>query len=339
MPPSRTMPSSRPRSWWAAISAAVLLVALGLSGCSGDDRIEATATFDDVADLAQGAPVMMADLRIGQVRSIDLDESGRRATIRFAIDTSAQVPADVTARVRRTTPLGEKFIDLVPGTDDLDAPLLADGATIDRTTVVSDLEQLVGSGTDAFGALSASQIAILLDEGERAFGGKGPQLNVILRQLSEVTAGYAGRTDELVSIIRSLDQLAGDLAPRTEANGEALQEMAETLAILNEHDEEFFALVRSLNEVADDGTRILDRHLDQFGTQIRGLRDLTDAVASEQEALGMLLVNLYRHNETVPLAERGNFVHVLLDVVLCGIPGGGDVPGDPVDACYPGEGG
>jgi hypothetical protein len=22
-------------------------------------------------------------------------------------------------------------------------------------------------------------------------------------------------------------------------------------------------------------------------------------------------------------------------VVLCGVPGGGDVPGDPVDACYP----
>ena len=30
--------------------------------------------------------------------------------------------------------------------------------------------------------------------------------------------------------------------------------------------------------------------------------------------------------------------NVLLDVVLCGVPGGGDVPGDPVDQCYAGGG-
>ncbi|WP_421122074.1 hypothetical protein ACE2AJ_09230 [Aquihabitans daechungensis] len=141
------------------------------------------------------------------------------------------------------------------------------------------------------------------------------------------------------AIITDLDRLAGELAPQTGANGEALANLKETLRILNENDEEFFALVRSLNEVADDGNRILDRHLDDFTTQVRGLRDVTDAVADEEAALAGLLENLPRHNTRVPLAERNNFIHVLLDVVLCGVPGGGDVPGDPVDACYPGEGG
>jgi hypothetical protein len=69
---------------------------------------------------------------------------------------------------------------------------------------------------------------------------------------------------------------------------------------------------------------------------VRGLRDVTDAVADEQDALAGLLENLPRHNTSVPLAERNNFIHVLIDIVLCGVPGGGDVPGDPVDACEPG---
>lgn len=323
-----------------ALAALVLVGALGLTGCSdgGDGRIEAVATFDDVADLADGAPVMMADVTVGNVRSIELDESGRRAQVTFGVDRSANVPAAVSAQIRRTSPLGEKFVDLVPQTDDLDAEPLRDGTTIDQTAVVSDLEQLISSGTDAFGALSASQIAILLDEGERAFAGKGPQLRVILDHLSEVASGYETRTAQVKAIIVDLDRLAGDLAPQTGANGEALANLKETLKILNENDEEFYALVRSLDAVADDGNRILDRHLQDIETQVRGLRDVTDAVADEQDALAGLLENLPRHNTSVPLAERNNFIHVLIDVVLCGVPGGGDVPGDPVDACEPGAG-
>ncbi len=323
-----------------ALAALVLVGALGLTGCTdgGGGRVEASATFDDVADLADGAPVMMADVTIGNVRSIELDETGRRARVTFGVDRSANVPAAVSAQIRRTSPLGEKFIDLVPQTDDLEAEPLADGAVLDQTAVVSDLEQLIASGTDAFTALSASQIAILLDEGERAFAGKGPQLRVILDHLADVAAGYETRTEKVKAIIVDLDRLAGDLAPQTGPNGEALANLKATLKILNENDEEFYALVRSLNEVADDGNRILDRHLDDIETQVRGLRDVTDAVADEQDALAGLLENLPRHNGSVPLAERNNFIHVLIDVVLCGVPGGGDVPGDPVDACEPGAG-
>lgn len=325
----------------AALLAAVLLVAgpAGLSACSnGDgDAVHATATFDDVADLAEGAPVMMADIEVGSVSSIRLDESGRRATVRFSVDRSANVPADVIARVRRTSPLGEKFIDLAPQTRDPHAAPLADGTVIRRTQVVSDLEQVISSGTSTFTALSASQLAILLDEGQRAFGGKGPQLNQILSRLGDVAHGYAGHTDQIGSIIEDLDQLAGDLAPRTGANGEALGNLRDTMEILDRNDSRFFELVRSLNRLADDGNRVLQEHLDDISTQIRGLRDVSDAISDEQAALAELLINLYRHNETVPLSERNNFVNVLLDVVLCGVPGGGDVPGDPVDACYPGE--
>lgn len=321
-----------------ALGALALVGALGLTGCTdgGDQRIGASATFDDVADLADGAPVMMADITIGSVSSIDLDETGRRAEVHFSVDESANVPAAVTAQVRRTSALGEKFIDLVPQTDDLDAPPLEDGTVIERTAVVSDLEQLIGSGTDAFSALSASQIAILLDEGERAFAGKGPQLATIIDHLSEVAAGYQTRTGKVRAIITDLDRLAGDLAPQTGPNGEALANLKETLRILNENDEAFYDLVRSLDEVADDGNRILSEHLDDITLQIRGLRDVSDSVADEQAALAGVLENLPRHNETVPLAQRNNFIHVLIDVVLCGVPGGGDVPGDPVDACEPG---
>ncbi len=325
------------RTGRALTLAMVLVVATaGLGGCSTDEdaEVDASATFDDVADLADGAPVMMADITIGNVTGIDLDDTGRRATVSFVVDTAAEVPADVVARVRRTTPLGEKFIDLQPQTDAADAPLLADGAVIERTAVVSDLEQVVSTGTAAFEALSASQLAILLDEGARALGGKGPALRQVLDDLSDVAGGYETRTDEVTSIIADLDQLAADLAPAVGPNGEALSNLNDTLAILDENDQELLELVRSLNRLADDGDRLLTRHLGQIKTQIRGLRDVADAVADEQDGVAQLLESLPAHNQTLPLAERGGFAQVFLDIVVCGVPGGGDVPGDPVAGCY-----
>ncbi|HEX2575160.1 MAG TPA: MlaD family protein [Aquihabitans sp.] len=327
----------RNRSLLAALALVVPTILLG--GCSDDDgKVEAQATFDDVADLADGAPVMMADIVIGSVTSIDLDRTGRRAEVHFQVDEGAQVPADVVAQIRRTTPLGEKFVDLEPQTDDADAPLLRSGTVIERTAVVSDLEQLVSSGTSAFGALSASQIAILLDEGARAVGGRGPQLRSILDDLSSVASGYATRTGEVKGIIADLDQLAADLAPSAGSNADAIANLNETMGILNENDARFFELVESLNRLAADGDRILARHLDQIRTQVIGLRDVVDAVADEQDSLGDVLRFTPEHNAAVPQGERGNFVQALLDVVFCGVPGGGDVPGDRIDGCYAADG-
>ena len=38
-------------------------------------------------------------------------------------------------------------------------------------------------------------------------------------------------------------------------------------------------------------------------------------------------------NEALRLGTNGDFAQVLNDFVLCGLPGGGDQPGDPVNSC------
>lgn len=313
----------------------IALASTALAGCSRhDDDLHASATFDDVADLADGAPVMLSDITIGSVTSIRLDATGRWARVTFRVDRDAQVPADLEARVRRTTTLGEKFIDLVPRTTAPDAPLLRDGAVIARTRVVSDVEQLVSSGSTAFGALSGSEIAMVLDEGAQAVGGKGDQLAALLDDLSTIAHRYRDHTDDVKAIIADLNQLGDDLAPNVDANGEVLTNLNVTLDTLNANDQRFYDLVDSLNGVTGRAEEILDRHLAQIRRQVQGLKIVTGAVAREQTALGEVLTGLPRHNETTPQAERGGFVQVLVDLVVCGVPGGGDVPGDPVDGCY-----
>lgn len=313
---------------------ALALAGAGLAGCSrGDDRrIQATAVFDDVADLANGAPVQMSDVRIGEVTGIDLTDD-HRVRVRVAFDSDVAVPAAVQARLRRTSALGEKFVELRPLDRDPDAPRLADGATIDQAVVVPDVEDLVASGTELFTSISASQLAVIIEESANSIEGRAPDLALLLTRLETVTEGYASRTDTLTQLIEDIDQLASDVAPSAEAHAEALSNLAESTEILDEASADLLATIRSLTTLADEGADILQTHFDRIDLGLRSLRSATRAVASEQAALGRLLLFLPEHNTRVPRILQGDFGQVVGDIIVCGLPGGGEVDGDRLNDC------
>ena len=316
-----------------------LMVALALVGsllgaCSqGDDgRIEATAVFDDVADLASGAPVQMSDVRIGEVTGIDLTDD-HRVRVRVAFDADVAVPAAVQARLRRTSALGEKFVELRPLDRDPDAPRLEDGATIDQAVVVPDVEDLVASGTELFTSISASQLAVIIEESANSIEGRAPDLELLISRLETVTAGYASRTDVITQLIDDIGQLASDVAPSAQAHAEALSNLAEGTEVLDEASADLLATIESLTTLAREGADVLQTHFDRIDLGLRSLRSATRAVASEQAALGRVLLFLPQHNTRVPRILQGDFGQVVGDIIVCGLPGGGEVDGDRLNDC------
>ena len=319
---------------------ALLAVVPTLVGCSaiglgGDgERIHATTTFEDVADLAPEAPVFMADVRIGNVSHIDLDESGTAATLELSFDADAGVPAEVEARLRRTSPLGEKFVELRPLTDEADPPLLEDGAVIEQSEVVADFEDVVASGTDVFAALGASEIASLLHEGAEGFGGQGANIRSLLSNLSTVVGGFADNTDDLSTLITSIDDLASDVGPSARRHARALTQLATTTRILDQQSTQLLDLVDALSELSEQGGSILREHFERISHQIEGLRSVTRAVRRGQTGLENLLEYTDDHNLALTLGTEGEFSNVLNDFIFCGVPGGGEGPG--VNDCHDG---
>ncbi len=330
---------TRPRNLLAAV--AVALVVTLSAGCSlvgggDDDQLRATTTFDDVADLAPGAPVFLADVRIGSVTDIDLDPTGTRATLELAVDRSAGVPEAVEARLRRTSPLGEKFVELRPLTEAAAPPLLADGAVIERSEVVADFEDVVASGTDVFAALGASEIATLLDEGARGFGGQGRTIRSLLADFGTVVGGFADNTEDITTLIRSVDELASTTGPSAQRHARALSELAVTTRILDEQSTQLLDLVDALAEVSRQGGSILREHVERISRQIRGLRSVTRAVRNGEAGLEAILEFTEEHNTALTLGTEGEFSNVLNDFIFCGVPGGGEGPG--VNDCRDGAG-
>ena len=102
------------------------------------------------ATSSNGAQVQLADVPVGSVSSIALD--GDKAKVTLAFDNGVRIPADVSAAIDRTTILGDQFVRAHRAQERdrraaaATAPQLANGAVIDKTSVVPDVEQFIAGG-------------------------------------------------------------------------------------------------------------------------------------------------------------------------------------------------
>jgi phospholipid/cholesterol/gamma-HCH transport system substrate-binding protein len=106
------------------------------------DSYAVTADFENIGGLKPGSAVTLAGVRIGRVRSIEVDPTTfeARVTMRIANDF-ANIPKDSSASIFTAGLLGEQYIGLSPGGDDAS---LADGDRITFTQSALVLENLIG---------------------------------------------------------------------------------------------------------------------------------------------------------------------------------------------------
>ncbi|MFA1548413.1 MCE family protein [Actinomadura chokoriensis] len=168
------------------------------------------ATFDDVQSLVTGHSVQVADIRVGTVTGIRLD--GYRARVTMSL--RKRVPTGTTATIAKSSLLGENYVRLdLPAGARLDGgPYLASGATIGRTSVQPDLEQISEKVGPLLAALGGQDIATISAESATAVGGKGPQLNTLIARAAAVGDQYAAASTDLGRALDSLGRLGRSLS-------------------------------------------------------------------------------------------------------------------------------
>jgi len=309
----------------------VAVVAGSLAACGGSSGEQVQARFTDVGDLAPQAPVMMADVKIGTVDGITLDYRRDLALVTMTIDPTARVPSDVVARVRRTSLLGERIVDLVvPNSTPAGAPLLRDGATIRRTQVRPDLEDLVRQGTNVLAPIAASDVATMVNEGGTGFGGHGQDLRALLGNFKNIVHAYAGRTNEIQSLIQSMNRLNGTLAPHMAAQAKSLVNSERALRMLRAESGRLALAIRALNRLSVGGKHILDAHSDQMQRFFAQMRTILGVLRSQQGSITGFLRWAPFHNRNTQMVEFEQFNQVLQQFVVCGL---NDDPRDPARRC------
>lgn len=121
--------------------AAVTYLSVVISGVSGfgSEGYQLKASFENSSGLKKGAVIEIAGVKIGQVKSIELDFDTQESMIWLEINQGVEVQEDAVASIRTAGIIGDKFIKISPGGGDL----LADGDEIIETEPAISIEELV----------------------------------------------------------------------------------------------------------------------------------------------------------------------------------------------------
>jgi len=140
--------SNEKTDWWVGFFVLLGLVALSflalkagnLNALSFAPTYSVTAKFDNIGGLKVRAPVKSAGVVVGRVSRIDLDNKTFQAIVSLDIQQGVNFPVDSSAKILTSGLLGEQYIGLEPGGEDIN---LQAGSTIRYTQSAIVLESLI----------------------------------------------------------------------------------------------------------------------------------------------------------------------------------------------------
>jgi len=198
-------------------------------GLPGRSYTYATLSFEKVPPgLRPGSDVRVRGQRIGQVHGVHFDGGPQ---VEVQLPDGFDLYKDATARIRSRSLLGQKYVQIDPGTPA--AGELGHAALPkDHTATVVDIVDLVDTFDDA--TRNALHTA-LLETGTGA-GGRGPDINDLIAASPDLLAdlNLTGRTltaDEtrLVAFLVTAERLSGRFTGREQELENLIRQMGDTL--------------------------------------------------------------------------------------------------------------
>lgn len=300
----------------------VVLVAGAIAASSGGCSIEKAgapsgdvslvATFDDVQDLTPGHNVQASNVVVGSVQSIDLD--GYRARVEISIVDDFRVPKGTAAVVRRTSLLGEYYVDLVlPARFDPDrGPFLDDGDTITDASTQPDVEQLAEQAAAIVGSLTADDLGSAIQAGAEGLGGRGAVLNQLVRDAGLVADALADQQGELAATVDSLGSLGRTLGPDAEALAGTIDDLTTASATVAGSRDRIVASLDALVQLATaTNDTIIEPHAERLATLLKQLAPMLGTLAERGDVLVDLLVDLERFVHVFPSTVHNGTVLLL----------------------------
>lgn len=292
------------------------------------------ATFDDAQDLTRGHFVQLSNVVVGSVEAIELD--GYRARVRVGIEDGRSIPVDTRAVIRRTSLLGEHFVDLVPpaGFDPVDGPFLQDDDELAETATQLDVEQLAERALAVVGAVSGRDLGAVVQAGSEALGGRGARLNEALAKTSDIVSTLDDQQAAIITTIDSLAALGADVAPSSDAIATLIDELSAATSTVTANRDRLVVTVDTLVDLARITTQeVFEPHTERIIELLRQANPLLGALAARTDALTELIDNLVQFNERLPdVVSNGQvLIQAWLDPTYA-LGGGGGIPDvtDPV---------
>ncbi|TFV65471.1 UNVERIFIED_ORG: MCE family protein [Bacillus sp. AZ43] len=275
-----------------ALTAGVLL----LSGCGfrgayslnlpggadvGEDPYTVEVEFLDVLDLVQQSAVRVADVPVGRVEKIELQEDWT-ARVTILVNGDVDLPANAVAAIQQTSLLGEKFVELAPPGNAEPAGDLRDAPVIplERTNRNVEVEELLGALSLVLNGGGLAQLQTINRELGEAMEGRESELKSTLEQLDTFIGGLDEQKAEISRALDSANRLAETLASRTATIQTALDSIGPGLDVINQQRELLVSMLESLARLGDVGTRVINQAAANTVEDLRLLQPILSQLAA-----------------------------------------------------------
>jgi phospholipid/cholesterol/gamma-HCH transport system substrate-binding protein len=226
----------------------------------GDDPYTLQVEFLDALDLVQQSGVRVADVPVGRVESIELDEDWT-ALVTITVNGDVELPANAVAAIQQSSLLGEKFVELAPPGGIEPEGELEDGALIplERTNRNVEVEELLGAMSLVLNGGGLAQLQTINRELGNALEGRESAIKATLTELDTFIGGLDQQKEEISRALDSANALAETLAARTATIETALDTIGPGLDVLNEQRHLLVSMLDSLARLGDVGTRVIEQ--------------------------------------------------------------------------------
>ncbi|GAB1812094.1 MCE family protein [Mycobacterium sp. MUNTM1] len=182
-----------------AVAAVVVLgwYYLRIPSLVGVGRYTLYAELPQSGGLYRTANVTYRGITIGKVTGVEPTERGARATM--SIEDGYRIPADASANVHSVSAVGEQYLDLVSTANR--GPYLADGQTISKSTVPSQIGPALDAANRGLAVLPKDKVASLLYEASQAVGGLGPSLRRLVDATQAIAHDFQGSIGDVDDIV------------------------------------------------------------------------------------------------------------------------------------------
>src|SRR6516225_9304055 len=325
----------RHRAWQGLV---LLVAALVLSSCgwrgisnvaipggpgTGGDSYTIYVQVPDTLAINGNSKVMVADVYVGSIRSIDL--KNWIATLKLGVDKSVKLPKNAIAKVGQTSLLGSQHVELAAPPNP-SPELLKDGDTIPlkNSSAYPTTEQTLASLSLILRGGGVPNLETLQNEVFNIFNGRGNQIHAFLGKLDTFTNQLNQQRDDITHAIDSTNRLLVYVGGRSDVLDRVLTDIPPLI--------KHFADTQNLLINAVDAVGHLSQAADQYLSEARGplhtdlqllqcpLRELGRGSPDLITALKLILTQPF-DIETVPKMFRGDYFNVslMIDVTYSAI--------------------
>lgn len=336
---------------WRIRFVAALASALVLTGCSFDiydlplpgeqvsveDGYEISADFADALNVVPLTSVMVGDVPVGHVVSVERVDWHARVTMRVRNDVV--LPGETEAQIRQTSLLGEKYVELrIPdgasdaGVDAQSADRLGDGDVIalDRSGHNPEVEEVLGALSYLLSGGGIGQLQTITHELNQMMTGRTDEIQGVLRSLNDFVGTLDDQRDDIFAALESVNGLSQTLTAERDTISEAIEAAGPAIAVLQDQHEELVDLLVALDELGEVGTRVVDEISDDLVAALEHLEPVLRELANTDESLVPGLVAALGYPFPIDAANtiRGDFANVVfrLQFKLTPVSEGGLIP-------------